>query len=101
MVKVVTVPIIQYQMFCDFCHEQIHGRNPCYGCRKDICHKCSKLILHRDPFSGDDTGDYPPCVCFGCKQLLDPFIESAAKVRETAEVALEAMEAEFRSGEKK
>lgn len=96
MVKPVESTTTQAHFFCDFCEQQMRGRNACYGCGKDVCAKCAKLIIYRDPFSGKDTGDYPPYICANCQPKLKPFADRAQLLRDAAEGQLSMMFSDFK-----
>lgn len=84
-------------MFCDFCEKLMSGRNPCFGCAKDICYKCAKIIFSDDPFDGEPAGDYPPYACAACEAKLKPFADQAWALRAATEERLSAIRAEFKS----
>jgi hypothetical protein len=82
-IKTVTRTYNNKVPFCDFCgQESTYGGQikNCFGCGKDVCYDCGKW-LPEHPFTGEDSGDYPPRICKGCNNILTDYAVKAEQIR--------------------
>lgn len=74
---------------CDVCEKETRAL-PCVGCRRDVCADCS-VAWAVDPWTGVDTGDYPPRVCAVCDGLSWEFAEKAQHIRNEADEKVDVL----------
>lgn len=74
-----TVSVTQQFQTCDFCEKRLDQHKRCQGCNKDVCRNCC-VNWTIDPWSGEDTGDYPPVVCKQCNAKVESFSIEAKKL---------------------
>lgn len=96
MKNTVTSQVTTEIVICDICHTDstTSRMHKCYGCRKDICDKCTR---YEDLMSPDNTVH----LCTGCIETFRAVKEKARNIVSSAWDTADKMIEDWRLGRKK
>lgn len=87
------------QTFCDLCKRQLLVER-CRACRRDVCRSCA-VTWWRDPFSGDEAGDYPEKVCGECDAAVTDVRKECQRLNFEHYQRIDKLESAWRNARKK
>lgn len=79
---------------CDFCMKEKGRIKICVGCGGDVCESCG-VWWDKDPWTGDNNGDYPEMACKSCDKKVKYFEEKAIDVRTEEDAKVDKLREEW------